>query len=686
MRFIASVIVILLLDACTREPTDPIGTGSRDRYTLTIESGSSSASGAVTTNRGGIECSIVGSTGGADASGTCSRDYAAGTVVSITATPVNGAVLKLGAEWGATCEPLVEDARVCQITIDRDRLVAPTFVPASSSFTLTVAGGAGGNGRVYSTPAGISCTIADGHAVSGNCSAGFPRGSKVKLTATAEGGRRLKAWAGGSCEVSGEGAGKTSGSCVTTVARNVGVVVSFEVAAAAADAGTMGQWDAPFAWPAVAINAALLPNRRVLTYGRHNHAPVLWDPVNPGSFTNLALPADFFCSGFAFLRDGRLAVIGGHAGVDNFGLKSTYLFSYQTGQWTKGADMRNGRWYPTATTLPNGQVLAISGGDTAAALNVLPEVYGPGTNRWRALTSAVRAVSYYPMMFVAPNGRVFHVGPEQNTAFLNTAGKGSWTPGPSRLSGYRDYGAAVMYDGGKILIAGGGSPTSSAEAIDLTGAGTWGFVGSMSVARRQVNLTLLADGTVLATGGTNASGFNSMPTSSAVLAAELWNPASPGVWKKLASMSHHRLYHSTTLLLADGRVLSAGSGEPAASGLTDDRTAEIFSPPYLFNPDGTPATRPVITSAPNSVTYGQVFTVRTPSAASVAKVTLVRLSAVTHSFNQNQRGNVLSFSPGSGTISVTAPANANLAPPGHYMMFIVNGNGVPSVAKFVRLR
>jgi hypothetical protein len=177
-----------------------------------------------------------------------------------------------------------------------------------------------------------------------------------------------------------------------------------------------------------------------------------------------------------------------------------------------------------------------------------------------------------------------------------------------------------------------------------------------------------------------------MPTSSAVLAAELWNPASPGVWKKLASMSHHRLYHSTTLILADGRVLSAGSGEPAASGLTDDRTAEIFSPPYLFNPDGTPATRPVITSAPNSVTYGQVFTVRTPSAASVAKVTLVRLSAVTHSFNQNQRGNVLSFSPGSGTISVTAPANANLAPPGHYMMFIVNGNGVPSVAKFVRLR
>ena len=93
---------------------------------------------------------------------------------------------------------------------------------------------------------------------------------------------------------------------------------------------------------------------------------------------------------------------------------------------------------------------------------------------------------------------------------------------------------------------------------------------------------------MLATGGTNATGFNSAPTSSAVLAAERWDPANPGEWKKLSSMSHHRLYHSTALLLPDGRVLSAGSGQPAASGLTDDFTAEIFSPPYLFNPDGTP--------------------------------------------------------------------------------------------------
>ena len=103
-------------------------------------------------------------------------------------------------------------------------------------------------------------------------------------------------------------------------------------------------------------------------------------------------------------------------------------------------------------------------------------------------------------------------------------------------------------------------------------------------------------------------------------------------------MSHYRLYHTTALLLPDARVLVAGSGEPAATGLTDDLTAEIFSPPYLFNADGTPATRPVISSVPAKLTYGAAFTVRTASAAEITKVMLVRLSAVTHAFNMNQRG------------------------------------------------
>lgn len=676
--------LLFLLHACSQEPTAPPEFTPGETYQLTIGTGSSSASGVVTSNRGGIDCSITGGTGGAAASGVCTGAFPAGTVVSVTATAVGAAVLRLDAEWGATCTPLVEDPRTCQITMDRDWSVAPTFVPAPATFTLTVAGGASGSGTVYSTPSGISCTIADGEAVSGNCTAGFPRGTSVKLTARASGGRGIKAWAGGQCEISPEGAWRSVGSCVTTMSRNVHVVISFEALAAVTEAGTMGEWAPPFAWPAVAIHAALLPNRQVVTYGRHHRQPVLWNPAVPGSFTSLPLPADFFCSGLTLLRGGRLFLAGGHAGADNFGLKSAFQFDQKTRQWIRSADMQNGRWYPTLTTMGNGQILAISGGDTAAVYNRIPEVFIPGQNRWRALPGAARTVPYYPMMFYAPDGKIFMAGPEQSTAFLTTTGSGAWTTGPTRINGSRDYGSGVMYDVGKILLVGGGSPTATAERIDLLGTRLWTPAGAMSVARRQINATLLADGTVLVTGGTNASGFNSAPTSSSVLAAELWNPASPLEWKKLASMSHYRLYHTTALLLPDGRVLVVGSGEPAASGLTDDLTAEIFSPPYLFNTDGSPATRPVISSAPAKLTYGTTFTVGTASAAEITKVLLVRLSTVTHANNMNQRGVVLSYSLGAGSLTVTPPASNKLAPPGHYLLFIVNASGVPSVGKVVR--
>lgn len=615
-----AVAAALLLHACGSEPTEPPTTRAGLQYRLTIGAGSSTAGGTISDGRGAIGCTVVGATGASEVIGGCSASYPAGTVVSLTATATADAVLKLDEEWAGTCRPNVEEHRVCQVTMDRDHEVEATFVPAPTSFTLTVTGGADGSGLVYSTPSGISCTITNGRATSGNCSAGFARGMQVKLTAKIPRGHRLKAWAGGGCDASTAETEAVVESCTTTLSRNVGVVVSFDPLASAVSAGTQGQWAAPIAWPAVAINAVLLPNGKVLTYGRNLHVPTLWSPSNPSAFTNLTRPADIFCSGQALMRDGRLLVTGGHSGRNNFGIKVAYLFDYRTNGWTRVPDMRNGRWYPTATMLPNGQVLTISGGDTAGALNLIPEVYQPGTNTWRTLTSASRPVPYYPMMFVAPNGRVFYAGPEQATAYLNPAGKGSWTAGPTSTCCYRDYGAAVMYDAGKILIVGGDTiPTNTAEKIDLTTGGAWSPAGAMAVARRQHNATLLADGKVLVTGGSNAIGFNTSPTSSAVLTAELWDPANPSVWKPLAGMTHNRLYHSEALLLPDARVLSVGSGQPAASGQTDDYTAELFSPPYLFRSDGTPAGRPVISSAPSAVTYGQVFTVKTTSAASIAK-------------------------------------------------------------------
>jgi Domain of unknown function (DUF1929) len=323
-------------------------------------------------------------------------------------------------------------------------------------------------------------------------------------------------------------------------------------------------------------------------------------------------------------------------------------------------------------------------------LNVIPEVWTPGgfngEGAWRGLTSATASLPYYPMMFVAPNGTAFVAGPKQSTGYLNTTGSGSWTTGPNRTYGGRDYGSAVMYNAGKILVVGGGSPTNTAEVIDLNagGAAFWRRVDTMAVARRQMNATLLADGTVLATGGSNAAGFNTKPTSDKVLAAERWDPATEH-WTALARQTHYRLYHSTALLLPDARVLSVGSGQPAATGLTDDYTGEVFSPPYLFKLDGTPAVRPTFSGAPDNVSYNGSFPVTFSSAAPIAKVTWIRLSTVTHANNMNQRMNYLSFTANGSTLTITAPANANLAPPGHYMLFIVDANGVPSVAKIIRI-
>jgi hypothetical protein len=160
----------------------------------------------------------------------------------------------------------------------------------------------------------------------------------------------------------------------------------------------------------------------------------------------------------------------------------------------------------------------------------------------------------------------------------------------------------------------------------------------------------------------------------------LWDPETEQ-WSTLSSMAVRRLYHSTAILLPDGRVISAGGGQPAASGGdTDHLDMEYFSPPYLFK-----GARPVVTSAPETVSWGQSFAIQTAAAASIAKVHLIGLGATTHTNNMDQRLCRLAFTPGAGSIQATAPASANLAPPGFYMLFVVNQAGVPSVGRMIRV-
>ena len=208
----------------------------------------------------------------------------------------------------------------------------------------------------------------------------------------------------------------------------------------------------------------------------------------------------------------------------------------------------------------------------------------------------------------------------------------------------------------------------------------------MNFPRRQHNATILPDGTVLVTGGGGGGppgsdeAFNNLSPGQPVHIAELWDPQI-GQWTMLAAEQTDRCYHSTAVLLPDGRVLSAGGGEfilnegtprqVANSPQNTHYDAQLFSPPYLFK-----GPQPQITSAPDSVQYSDHIRDRHRPAAADRDLSLIRLSSVTHSFNAGQRINFLPFQVTGGTLTVTAPPNANVCPPGHYMLFILDQQGV----------
>ena len=440
---------------------------------------------------------------------------------------------------------------------------------------------------------------------------------------------------------------------------------------AQSDPSVTGAWSAVHAWPIVSVHAALLPTGKVLFYP-YSDDPRLWDPSNGSIVTATPVGYNIFCSGLTLLADGRLFVGGGHIS-NNVGLNDASLYDGVTNQWSREPDMNAGRWYPTTTTLADGSVLIVSGDiDTTVHANPLPQVWTNGV--WRDLSSAQLQVALYPFMVLAPNGKVFNPGPQQTSRWLDTTGAGAWTNGPASTGGFRSYGTAVMYEPGKVLIVGGNDPPrATAEKIDLNvPTPAWQSAGTMASARRQLNATVLPDGTVLVTGGSSAAGFNT--ASGAVYTAELWDPAQPPdkSFATLASATRYRGYHSIALLLPDGRVLSSGGD--------NEPNAEVFSPPYLFK-----GARPAVVSAPSEISYGSPFFVETADAPSTTAMTLVRLSAVTHAFNMNQRFVRLAFSQTTGGLTATAPATGEMAPPGHYMLFLLNTAGVPSIGRIVRL-
>jgi hypothetical protein len=497
------------------------------------------------------------------------------------------------------------------------------------------------------------------------------------------------------------------------------------------DPAIYGKWEVlDFHSGVLAVHAAVLPSGNVLFFAgsgssaKRRNAPqfgnvaqgvpvsVVWTPdgntfFHPNTFVANGRPFDMFCGGDAFLPDGRMLSAGGTQDYNPFrGRADAIIFDPNTRQWERAATMAHARWYPSLITLGDGRILAASGLDAAGgegSKNSM-ELYSAANDRWTTLHFAgATRLPLYAHLFGLQDGRIFYSGGRMDDPMDAPPGVFDITQNPVPFAPIgdlqapfrRNQSASVILPPAqdqKVMVSGGGPPsredttyaTDLVSIVDLDGAHpAFTQAMPMCLGRMHLNLILLPDRTVFTSGG-------SLKQESAPLArlqAELFDPAT-GTWRLMATASVTRLYHSTALLLPDGRVVAAG-GNPEGGGSVkweppdpnEEMRLELFSPPYLSR-----GPRPTINAAPDQWRYGETVTIGTPQAGGIKWVSLIRNCVTTHSFDGGQR---LVDAPivqqGGGNLRASLTNNRNLAPPGWYMLFLVNQDGVPSIAKWVRV-
>ena len=474
------------------------------------------------------------------------------------------------------------------------------------------------------------------------------------------------------------------------------------VSSSRAQANVVGQWvTLPYQMPMNPVHAALLNTGKVLVVsgsgwvaGNTNYLASVWDP-QAGTITQQTLTWDMWCNGTVSLPDGRVFVNGGTIQYDPFfGSRKSAAFNPATQQFTDLQNMAHGRWYPSVVELGDGRIMTFSGlGDTGNT-NSTVEIYSISSG-WSPAYAAPFTPPLYPWLHLLPSGKVFDSGSSPVSNIFDPS-TNTWTTSvaTTNFGGTRTYGSSVLLplipaNGYKpvVMIMGGANPaTATTELIDLSASSPkWVNGPSMSHPRIEMSAVMLPTGKVLALGGST----NDEDSGTAALNADLYDPnaGANGSFSAAGTSNHARLYHSVALLLPDATVWVAGSN-PSRGNY--EPSMEIYSPAYLFTTNGSgqviPATRPSIASVSSStMNYASAFQVQTPDAASIASVVLVKTGADTHAFNMDQRLVGLSFTAGSGVLNITGPPNSNIAPPGYYMLFLVNSSGVPSVARFVQL-
>jgi YVTN family beta-propeller protein len=468
-----------------------------------------------------------------------------------------------------------------------------------------------------------------------------------------------------------------------------------------------GRWGDVIPWPHIAVSAANLPDGRILSFSGSERETWPWnertysatfDPATGEFEEQFHQGHNMFCADLAMAADGRVFVNGGRNTISS---PWTTIFQYSNNQWTQIENMpTGGRWYPTTLALADGDMFTALG---TASNERNPERWDEKTG-WQIMTgidfqapvldyqSTHTEWNWWPLLHLAPQGKIFHSGPTPTMGWINTKGSGQYEDtGIRQDAWYHKHGASIMYDEGRILNAGGwqagrnSGSTRQSFTVDLTGPSPQvAPTSNMNHPRKFHNGVMLPDGQVLIVGG-NTSGAK-FSDSGRVLPVEFWDPDN-GQWSEGAELTIPRNYHSIALLLTDGRVLSAGGGYCAESLTCNGAShldGQIYEPPYLFNPDGSYATRPVIESGPGFVEVGSVFNLTTDSP--VAYFSMVKMSATTHAINTDVRYMRLeSLDLGGNTYRITANGNPNVMSAGYWMIFAVDANGVPSESHVVRV-
>ena len=456
-------------------------------------------------------------------------------------------------------------------------------------------------------------------------------------------------------------------------------------AAVTADPAVSGSWSTPYtpSSRAIGITSVLLHTGKILIFGGTsaagtiNTAAYLFDPVTRIG-KDVPAPAPVFCGSVTQISDGRVLSVGGANPVPR-GIVDVYLFDGTTEQWVRQPNTPLGRYYPTSTRLPDGKVLIAAGTQTnGTTKNPKIELYTPpaagGATGSLAVVGPDHATTFYPKQWVMPDGRLLQSTTNQTYRFDPAAR--TWTT--LRVK------PVVSSASGGLMVA--GPPSGSNEVMVIGGlqngstglravlrynyaTNVWTRKVDMPTARAHMNVVQVPDGTAIGIGG-NSSGNSASPQ----YAAMSYDPKTD-TWTELASQAPRRAYHSTALLLPDGRIMSAGDDKSGGGG----KLIDFYSPPYLFA-----GTRPTITSSPAQAGHGSQFAVGT-SNAPVTRLVLMAPGATTHTVDMNARHIELAVTPtGNGGFTATAPT-AQVAPPGHYMLFALTAAGVPSVAKWVHV-